>query len=172
MGGLEYTVKTRKSSCVNARGIPTAAYQVLLGGVPPPPSRGTPWPGPMRGTPQLGYPHRAQWGVPRVPPIRVPPQPGLTGGLPPSPIGVHSQPGPTGGVPPLLGLMGGHWGYPHWGTSPPGPGWGTPLPGPSWGTPPPPAWTWLGYLPQVWTYRWMDRCVSKYNLPSYYVHGR
>ena len=50
---------TRKSSCVNARGIPTAAYQVLLGGVPPirvPP----PQPGPMGGTrggvPSIGVP--------------------------------------------------------------------------------------------------------------------
>ena len=58
-------VITRKSSCVNARGIPTAAYQVLLGGVPPRPGLmgggggyprwGTPWPG-LMGVPKVGYP--------------------------------------------------------------------------------------------------------------------
>ena len=48
-------LKTRKSSCVNARGIPTAAYQVLH------PRWGTPPPG--RGTPQQAYPPG------RVPPL-------------------------------------------------------------------------------------------------------
>ena len=60
-------IKTRKSSCVNARGIPTAAYQVLhllsctggtLAGVYPrvPPSG-----------PSQGVPHPWPRGYPRVP---------------------------------------------------------------------------------------------------------
>ena len=59
---LYYEHNTRKSSCVNARGIPTAAYQVLHVltevGYPPvgvPPHQGTPCPGLTGGT--LGTPH-------------------------------------------------------------------------------------------------------------------
>ena len=106
-----YFSLTRKSSCVNARGIPTAAYQVLLGGVPPPPigvppcpgltggTRGgvppagvAPWPGLMGGgLPEVAYP-------PWVTPHQGTPQPGLTeGGYPP--VGV-----PPIRVPPWLDL--------------------------------------------------------------------
>ena len=95
---------TGKSSCVNARGIPTPAYQVLhllpevgypLAGVPP-------WPGLMGGTqggvPQQGYPPaRSDGGLPLagvclarsdgergylgwgIPPGRGTPWPGLMG---------------------------------------------------------------------------------------------
>ena len=59
-------IETRKSSCVNGRGIPTAAYQVLLGGVPPPPPARS-----DRGGPEVGYP-----------PHRGTPRPGLTGRYP------------------------------------------------------------------------------------------
>ena len=113
---IENMSETRKSSCVNARGIPTAAYQVLLGGVTPPPHWGTPgqvWQGvrevgyPLSGNPlarsDRGYP---RWGTP----IRVPPQSGLMGvpevGYPPS-----GYPSPLPhldltGVPPRLDLAG------------------------------------------------------------------
>ena len=60
--------RTRKSSCVNVRGIPTAAYQVLPE-VGYPPHQGTPPRGPAGG----GYPRRGT-------PIRVPPWPGPMGG--------------------------------------------------------------------------------------------
>ena len=108
------TTITRKSSCVNARGIPTAAYQVLPRwgtsplpvGVPPP----------FRVCP----PARSDGGVPEVayPPIRVPPHPGL-GGYPPlgyPPSWLRGVPG----VPLLLGYsplgyppswLGGYLGY-------------------------------------------------------------
>ena len=67
-------ITTRQCSCVNARGIPTAAYQVLhllsctrwgthLSGYPPPPARSN-----------RGYP---RWGTSRQ---GTPPGPGLTGG--------------------------------------------------------------------------------------------
>ena len=104
---------TRKSSCVNARGIPTAAYQVLLGGVPPhgvPPARSDG--GYQRwGTPQSGYPHQS------TPPSQV--WWGDTqGGVPPSWYPTLGYPLPLAG--PGLG-------------NPP-----TPRPGPGSGTPPPP----------------------------------
>ena len=53
-----YFVITRTSSCVNARGIPTAAYQVLhlLPEVGYPPGRGAPRPDLMEGVPKVGYP--------------------------------------------------------------------------------------------------------------------
>ena len=61
---------TRKSSCVNARGIPIAAYQVLPEvGYPPPPIRVSP-PGQVRwGRGYLGWckPHPPIW----VPPDQV-----------------------------------------------------------------------------------------------------
>ena len=68
-------------------------------------------------------------------------------------------------------------GYLRWGT----PDWGTPLARsdggyPKWGTPQQgysSSWTWPGYPPRCGqTDWWMDRHVSKYNLPSYYVRGR
>ena len=96
-------IRTRKSSCVNARGIPTAPYLVLylLPKVGyPPPGRGTPlarcdWGGvPEVGYPPLGYPRpgvtgggwgylrwgtppRAGpgWGTPRLDLAGVPPPP-------------------------------------------------------------------------------------------------
>ena len=104
--GFQKDSSTRKSSCVNARGIPNAAYQVLLkmgyppSGYPPsgyPPSKYPPWP--------------CQIGSTRggVSPVRVPP--------------ARSD----GGYP--------RWGTPHQGTPMAGPGRGTPLPpGPGWGT--------------------------------------
>ena len=84
----------RKSSCVNARGIPTAAYQVLHllteVGYPPPRSdgmgrylrRGTPHQGiPRRGTPHPGLKGGTQGGVP---PSGLPPPPAEPGsGTPP-----------------------------------------------------------------------------------------
>ena len=90
---------------MNARGIPTAAYQVLLGGVPPPPvgvPPGQVWQGGTRG----GVPPTWTWlGYP--PP---PPGPGWDT-LPP-----HLD---LAGVPPHLDLAG---------VPPPaGPGQGTPL---------------------------------------------
>ena len=150
---------------MNARGIPTAAYQVLhlLLVVGYPPNRGTPpqsgltgggylrWgtpqqgyaqPGPMRvwgylrwGTTQQCTPSQVWWGVPEVEyhPAGVPPWPGLTGGtwggVPPPPSrGTPSQVwqgGTWGGVPPLAGV---------------------PLP-PADLTGGYPNWTWLGYPP-------------------------
>ena len=87
-------IKTRKSSCVNARGIPTAAYQVLLGGVPSL-FQGTPLPGltgGVPGVPPIGVPPtRSDRGYPEYP-CQVPlPWPGLMGVL---------------GVPPHLDLAG------------------------------------------------------------------
>ena len=58
-------LKTRKSSCVNARGIPTAAYQVLPEGGYPPPGQ-VQWGGYLR--PEVEYPQSGGY-----------PQPGLTG---------------------------------------------------------------------------------------------
>ena len=117
----ESTPITRKSSCVNARGIPTAAYQVLLEmGYPPPPARsdrGGTW----DGVPPIGVPPSHVWGgYPRW----GTPQPGLMGGtrggVPPGQV---QQGGTWGGVPPWPGLTGGtRGGYP----PPPGPGRGTP----------------------------------------------
>ena len=112
--------RTRKS-CVNARGIPTAAYQVLLGGVSPPPRQDTPPPRPglVRGG---GY---LRWGTP----IRYPDGQVRRGG------------GYLGwGTPPAR--SDGGRGYPRWGTPPRTwlgypPGWGTPLAGPGQGAPPP-----------------------------------
>ena len=89
--------KTRKSSCVNARGIPTAAYQVLhlRWGTPSPSSRGTPWPGPMGMYPTPPSPARSDGGCTQ------------------------------GGVPPGQVQQGG--GYLRQVPPPAGPGWGTPL---------------------------------------------
>ena len=82
-GGRGSENVTRKSSCVNARGIPPAVStpSAVLTRYPPPPS----WPG------QVGYPPTG-----RVPPGRVPPGQGT-----PS-AGYHPQQGtPLGRVPPL-----------------------------------------------------------------------
>ena len=73
---------TRKSSCVNARGIPTAAYQVLPEFGYPSPRWGTPCQVRLGGVPEVGYPPS---GYPR---------PGLTGGT-------------QGGVPPSWGDLAG-----------------------------------------------------------------
>ena len=110
---------TRKSSCVNARGIPTAAYQgfhllsCMRRGTPP--HLGVlPWPGPTgEGGTWGGFPH---WGTPWPGPIG-----GTQGGL--HPVGVP----PTrsdGGVVPEVG-------YP-----PVRPELGYPSSGPGQGTPP------------------------------------
>ena len=156
--------KTRKSSSVNARGIPTAAYQVLPGwGTPP--CRGTPLARSIGGVPEVRYP------LVRAPPHWGPtpsqvwpgggflrwgtPLPGLMGvpkvGYPLSgyPL-ARSDGGTQGGVPPVRVPPGQVW----WGYPPAGPGWGTPLlPGPGQGTPPP------------GVDRQMDRHESKHNLP-------
>ena len=95
-----FSLNIRKSSCVNARSTPTAAYQVLHlfpeVGYPPPSQDGG------------GYP---RWGTPS----RGTPQPGL--------MGV-----PKVGYCPSRGYP--QQGYPRagsgWGTSPAGPAWGTP----------------------------------------------
>ena len=108
---------TRKSSCVNARGIPTAAYQVLhlltKWGTPPPLPRSDGVGGTQGGIlPWLGYPpSRSDPGVPEVgyPLVRVPH------------VGL-----PTCQGTPCLGT-------PHR---------GTPI-----RVHPPPSWTWLGYPP-------------------------
>ena len=127
---------TRKSSCVNARGISTVAYQVihLL-----PEVRYPPWPGLMGVTcgwvsPWQGYPQPGLMGVPEV-------------GYPLA----RSEGLPKVGYPLA------RWGIPKLdlaGVPPIGPGQGTT-----------PIWTWLGSPPQVWTDRWMDGHVSKHNLP-------
>ena len=167
-------INTRQSSCVNARGIPTAAYQYshvlscpgrvsqvspshpdLAGGTPGggpwlgyPPS----WPGLRGGT--LGW----------APPGWVPPGPDLAGGYPLAGT-------PLLGYPPILT-------YP--GQVPPG--WGTPLAGPDWSTPLPARWgtpqldlastphTGPGGVlnpppPCGQTDGWMDRHVWKHYLP-------
>ena len=143
-------MKTRKSSCVNARGIPTRAYQVLhlfpKVGYPP-------WPGLPGGGGTWGGAPLPVWGTPGQVWWGGTPQPGLMGGYPrwgTPKQGVpltRSDGGTQGGVPPL-------------------PGWGVPLYPPArsdggylrWGTPPP-----------VWTDRlmdgWTDRHVSKHYLP-------
>ena len=116
LAGLHWVqLPTRKSSCVKARGIPTAAYQVLhlLTEVGyPPPRQGIPW---------LGYPHPGLTGG--YPPVRVPPVQVWRGvPWPPHrgtlPLGYH----------PWLDLA---WVPP---PPPPGPGLGTP-------PPPPQVWT-------------------------------
>ena len=82
---------TRKSSCVNARGIPTAAYQVLhlFPEVGYPPPAGVPLPGQVRpgggGIPEVGYPPARsdeRRVVPEVwyPSAGGPPRSGPTGG--------------------------------------------------------------------------------------------
>ena len=128
----QITIITRKSSCVNARGIPTATYQVLhlLTEVGYPPPSGYPpvqvWCGGTRDTPCRGTPHPDLMTSGGTPHQGIP-HPGLMGG--------------TWGTP-TSGLMGG---TPHWGTPHPGLMGGTPLTGPGSGTPP--AWTWLGSPP-------------------------
>ena len=101
--------ETRKPSCVNARGIPPAAYQVLTilgGGVPHPRSRGVPCPRsggyPITGLGK-GVPHprsRGGWGYP---------QPDLGWGTLPWPdLGWGTPPGETwdGVSPPVRPGMG------------------------------------------------------------------
>ena len=116
----------RKSSCVNARGIPTAAYQVLpsvilyeVGYPPTPIPIGTPpWARSNRG----GYPRwdtpppaRSDRGVPQVgyppPPSQVQ-QGGTRGGVHPPPSGhpwarSDGEVVPEVGYPPQQGLTGG-----------------------------------------------------------------
>ena len=65
---IVFSFATRKSSCVNARGIPTTAYQVLhlFPEVGYPPSRGTPLARSDWGVPEVGYPlARSDGGDPR-----------------------------------------------------------------------------------------------------------
>ena len=164
------TFLTRKSSCVNASGIPTAAYQVLhllscTGGYPlpyPPLRGGTPS---LWGLPHLGYPHQT-WpgGTPSLPggyPTSCTPHQTWPGGTP-SLLGCTPPrvppitPGWGGDITPARGAS--EAGIPLAGVPPPpaGPGWATPLVGPGLDTP---GWTWLGYStgwtwpPEVWTDR-------------------
>ena len=111
---------TRKSSCVNARGIPTAVCQVLhlLSCTRWAPPQGTPPPARY----DRGYPRPGLTGV-GVPEVWYP-QPGLMGGVPE--VG-YPPDQVQQGVPKVE--------YP----PPAGPGWGTP--------PPPPTWTWAGVPP-------------------------
>ena len=111
------TIKIRKSSCVNARGIPTAGYQVLhlL------PEVGTPQPGLTGGG--------TRWG----PPGRSTPQPGLMGRL----VLEVGPPPPWQGY--LLGQVQWGGGVPEVGYMPSRSDLGGVLPpsGPGRGTPPP-----------------------------------
>ena len=126
----QFQFQTRKSSCVNARGITTTAYQVLhlFPEVGYPPPRQVWWEGTWGGVPPPagGTPCQVWWGVPEVgyPPGRGTPCQVWWGGT-------------RGGVPPLARSEGGYlrWEYP--------PGW-------TWlGYQPPPGWTWLGYPPPL-----------------------
>ena len=124
---LEHT-ETRKSSCVNATGIPPAAYQVLAmlicpgGGYPVPCPGGVPHP--MSGG--VPNPRSGGWGVPHP----------MSGGYPiPCPGG---YPIPCSGGYPILcpgGTPSQVWGVP---PVPPQPdlGWGTPPTRPGMGYPP------------------------------------
>ena len=120
--------KTRKSSCVNARGIPTATYQVLhlLTEVGYPPLGYPPvqvWQGGTWGTPHWGTPPPVQvwWGrVPRVPP---PPSGYPPVGVPPIGVPLQVWQGGTWGTPPsgypsLSRSDGGYLGYPPIGVPP------------------------------------------------------
>ena len=140
--------------------LPPAGYPpdwTWLGYPPAGPGWGVPW----AGAPWLEYPSVLTWlGVPQVgtPWLGFPPSwpgQGYLGWAPPW----LGYPPHLVGVPPWPGPMGGTWG----------------------GVPPvrlppagvPPDWTWLGYPPRCGqTDGWMDRHVSKHNLPSYYVRGR
>ena len=128
------TFLTRKSSCVNARGIPPAAYQVLAmlgrGGVPHPQSGGYPVPGlggyPVPGL--VGVPHPRSRGEGVTHPSSI--------GDPISGWGTGVPQVCMGYLPPDLG-----WGTPPsltWDGVPPWPdlGWGTPLARPWMGYPP------------------------------------
>ena len=169
---------TRKSSCMNARGIPTVAYQVLhllsctWGGVPP--GGGTP--SLDGGTLSLdrGYPHPALDGGYPIParlvtPSQVPPLAWPDQGV------LHPYPGGT----PWLGYPHRTWlGTPYQtqlGYPPIRPGQGTPI-RPGWGVPPsdldgvPPIQGWMGVAPWldltgVSLHGQTDRHVSKHNLP-------
>ena len=173
--------QTKKSSCVNARGIPIAAYQVYTPSVTrsgvPLPARGTPQPGVMGVYPRWGT-HtgvplaRSDRGVPEVrypqqgyPPARS--NGGVTrGGVPPARSdGEVPEVGyPPGKGIPWSGLIGGYRGgvlpwqaYPWPGLAVGYPRWGTP---PSRGTPQPglmggvPQLDLAGYPPPVWTWPW------------------
>ena len=148
---------------MNARGIPTAAYQVLhllsctRWGTPPP-TVGVP--SLARSSAGGGYP---RWGTPHWDT----PQPGPMGGWYPRwstpwsgyPPGQVWQGGTQGGVPPPSQVWWGgtRGGYPRW--VPPGPGWGTPQPHLDLaGVPPPP--------PRCGqTDGWMNRHVWKHYFP-------
>ena len=137
--------KTRKSSCVNARGIPTATYEVLHPRWGTPPVGVAPWPGLMGG----GYP---RWGTPH----RGTPQPGLMGG--------YLRWGTSGRGTPYPHQV--WWGVPGVGYCPwqgyPPPSRGT-LCQVWWGVPKvgSPHWTWLGYPPRCGqTDWWTDTCQN------------
>ena len=117
-------LQTRKSSCMNARGLLTTAYQVLLSGVLPLlgyPHQDTPLARSDKGVSKVGYPpsqgtpHQGTpcWGTPHQ-------------GTPTWTWLGYPLPGPGSGTPPTWTWLG----YPL-----PGPGSGIPPPGPGWGTP-------------------------------------
>ena len=118
----------------------------------PPPARSDGGEGyPRWGTPLSGYPKPGLMGVPKV-------------GFPPAGVSLPARSDEGGGRVPEVGypLTGypparSDRGYPPSGYPPPGPGQGTPPPHP-------------GVDRQ--TDGWMDRHMSKHNLPSYYVRGR
>ena len=141
--------RTRKSFCVNARGIPTAAYQVLHLGYP---SGQVRWGYPRWGTPWQEYPQarsdgggtrgevppgQVRWGYPRWgTPWQEYPQARSDGGVPEVRY-------PSGrGTPPARSDRGPEVGYPRQGTPSAGPCLGTLQAGPGRGTlPPPEMWT-------------------------------
>ena len=167
--------KTRQSSCVNARGIPTAAYQVLhlLPEVGYPPGE---FPTPPLLARSNGGGGGCTWGG-------VPPQPGLTGGrgrwgTPPSRVPPARSNGavyprwvtPLAGYPPARYPPGQVW----WGEVPEV---GTPWPGLMGGTPQlgsPPRLDLAGVPPPLVDRQndgWTDTCEN-ITFPSYYVRGR
>ena len=155
----ELQTVTRKSSCVNARGIPPCSeYSFCCPNWVPPPQQGTPiltWLGggvprlgwvPYLGTPQAGYPPPGlTWGVPYLGALAWNPPPGQGTPWQDTPPAGYPHPGP-GRVPP----------------PPAGPGRVPPL-----GVCPMAFWEMLqsimgyGYPPCGQT----DRHVSKHNLP-------
>ena len=129
---------TRKSSCVNARGIPSSAHQVLhlFPEVGYPLSRGTPWPGLIGEVPEVGYP-------PAGYPWEGTPWPGLMGctegGVPPS---RGTSPARSDGGVPEVGYL----------------QQGTPWLHLAWV---PPSCIWPEY-PSLWTDRWMDGGMDRH----------
>ena len=169
IGQCEKAIK-QESSCMKARSILTAAYQVLHvlscpgGGtqVTPPPS----WPGPgglhWGGCPQAGLPPILTWpggypgvGTPILTWLGGTPGGHPLAGVPPILTWLGDTPGrhpPPAGVPPILTWPAVKGGYPRQGY--------------------PPVWTWPGYPPGLDLTgvpnvdRWMDGQTRVKTLPS------